>query len=316
VEEPPELFEPLSREVSAAARGEAVLTELKLRLGQSSERIENGAGLSARLVTTLFDGVATAVGRRNDRVCEARSVFRFDGPPDIAALARRLADRATLPLSGGALGFSRGQWLLDPSVAAALLAALSPLFVRHSPPRWSARGQITSASVSVVDDASADASLDGEGTLTRRVLLVERGLLRRRLHDLRSARERGVPSTGHGVRRSFRSPPAPEPRRLFFEPEDPRPPLDLLASVRRGVFASALSAPVRLDLENDRYEVEFTGVTVVGGRAQAPVAGARSSGRLSELLLRVEAAGSDRQFFPMPYPVGAPTLLVERASFE
>jgi predicted Zn-dependent protease len=82
------------------------------------------------------------------------------------------------------------------------------------------------------------------------------------------------------------------------------------------VFASALSAPVRLDLENDRYEVEFTGVTVVGGRAQAPVAGARSSGRLSELLLRVEAAGSDRQFFPMPYPVGAPTLLIERASFE
>jgi len=70
-----------------------------------------------------------------------------------------------------------------------------------------------------------------------------------------------------------------------------------------------------VDVAADRYEVEFTGVSVVAGRAGGPVAGARATGRLSELLRRVAGASTDTQFFPSPYPAGSPTLLVERASF-
>jgi predicted Zn-dependent protease len=218
-------------------------------------------------------------------------------------------------LSDGALPFSRGEWLLDPSVAAAILAALAPLFARDSPPRCVTR-RAAAPCVSVVDDASADASIDGEGTLTRRLSLIEEGVLRRRFHDLRSARRAGDRSTGHGVRRSFRTPPGAAPRRLFFETTQAVPPRDLLGSVRRGIFASGLTAPVRLEIDRDRYEVEFTGIAVVAGRAQGAVAAARARGRLSELLARIGALGADRLFFPMPYPVGAPTVLVERTSFE
>jgi predicted Zn-dependent protease len=89
-----------------------------------------------------------------------------------------------------------------------------------------------------------------------------------------------------------------------------------LTSVRRGLFASALTAPAQLDFEHDRYELEFTGIAVVGGRAQGPVASARARGRISQLLRRIGGLSTDRQFFPMPYPVGAPTLLIERADFE
>jgi predicted Zn-dependent protease len=77
-----------------------------------------------------------------------------------------------------------------------------------------------------------------------------------------------------------------------------------------------LTAPVTVDLDGDRYSVEFTGVVILGGRASEPVAGARVSGRISEFLARIAGVATDRQFFPMPYPVGAPTLLVERANFE
>jgi hypothetical protein len=34
------------------------------------------------------------------------------------------------------------------------------------------------------------------------------------------------------------------------------------------------------------------------------------------LLRRIAGLSTDRQFFPMPYPAGAPTLLVERADFD
>jgi predicted Zn-dependent protease len=315
VEPPPDLFEDVARQLSAESRGEALLAELTLRRGVATERIENGCGLEVAQRVGWLDGMALAVGRRGGRSCEARLIFRWDREPDVAALARRLADRAVLPLSDHSTPVERGEWLLDPSVGAALLAGIAPLFTAARPPRWLARARFAAPGVTIVDDARADAFYDGEGTATRRVLLVDAGHLAGRLHDLRSA-TKGERSTGHGVRPSYRLPPAAGPRRLFFETAEGAAPLDLLSTVRRGLFASALTAPPRFDLEEDRFELEFTGIVVLAGRAQAPVAGARARGRISQLLRRIVGIATDRQFFPNPYPAGAPTLLIGRADFD
>ncbi len=316
VESPPDLFTELARLVSAESRGGVFLTELTLRRGAALERIRNARGLDVSNLSTRLDGFASAVGRRETRACESRVLFRWNAEPELPALARRLSDRATLPLSERGVPFSRGEWLLESSVSSALLAAVAPLFVSETPPKWLSRGELFSPVVTIVDDASADASYDGEGTPTRRVLVVEKGAWRYRLHDLRSAKRAGERPTGHGVRTSYRTPPAPLSRRLFFETERGASPEELLASVRRGLYASALTAPLRMNFEADRYEAEFTGIAIVAGRAQGPVAGTRASGRLSELLRRISGVSTDRQFFPLPYPVGAPTLFVDRAAFD
>lgn len=242
--------------------------------------------------------------------------LRFAEAPEIEPLARRLADAATLPLSDRPTPFSSGQWLLDPGVAAALLAAIAPLFCREKPPRWIGRGRAAAPGVCVADDARADAPFDGEGVPTRRVLLLQDGEIAGHLYDLRSALRAGTKSTGHGVRGSYRTGPRVSARRILFEAEKASSPAQLLSSVTRGLFAAALTAPVRVDLDEDRYQVEFTGISVVAGRAQGPVAGARASGRVSELLRRIAALSTDLQFFPMPFASGAPTLLVEKATFS
>ncbi|HLN80420.1 MAG TPA: metallopeptidase TldD-related protein, partial [Thermoanaerobaculia bacterium] len=204
----------------------------------------------------------------------------------------------------------------DPSVAAALLAAIAPLFSTHPLPRWVKRSELASREVTIADDATADSPFDGEGTPTQRVVVVEDGAFTSRLHDISSAAAAGEPPTGHGVRPSYRTPPRAAGRRLFFETGRGVAPLELLRRVARGVFARAVTAPLTVDLTRDRYEIEFTGVAVLAGRATEPVAGARVAGRLSELLQRIAAVATDRQFFPMPYPVGASTVLVEKVSFE
>jgi predicted Zn-dependent protease len=315
-ERPPELFEELARLVSAESRGEALLRELTVRRGETVEHLRNSSGLDVAFTRARLDGVAWAVGRRGTRACEARVVFRCEGAPDLPSVARRLADRATLPLSERGTPVSRGEWLLEPSVAAALLAAAGSLFCGEPAPRWVARGQLFSPTVGIVDDAAADAPFDDEGTPTRRVPLVQEGAWIAELRDLTAAARSGAGSSGHGVRPSYRVPPSIRPRRIFFETSRGTPPLDLLSSVRRGLFASALTVPIRVDFASDRFEAEFTGVAIVSGRALGPVAGARASGRFSELLRRITGIGSDRQFFPVPYPAGAPTLLIERASFD
>jgi predicted Zn-dependent protease len=308
LEPPPRnAFEDLSRLVAAESRGEAILTELSLRRGRVAERIVNARAADISLL---------AVGRRGARACEARIVFRADGSLDLPGLARRLADRATLPLSDRSAPMTRGEWLLDPSVAAALLASLAPLFTADGPPPWVSRTHLASEAVTVVDDATADAAFDGEGVATRRAILVQQGRWRSRLHDLSSAKRQGARSSGHGVRPSYRVPPSAGPRRLFFETSTGTAPLELLASVKRGLFAAAPTAPVHADLGADHFSLEFTGVAIVAGRAQGPVAGARATGRISELLRRISGVSTDRHFFPMPYLVGAPTLLVDRCAFD
>jgi predicted Zn-dependent protease len=316
LDDPPDLFDDLARQLAAESRGEATLIELAVRSGRVLERVRNAAGLDVSWETRILSGVAAAVGRRGSRACEARCLFRSDGPPDLPGLARRLSDRATLPLSERATPIDRGEWLLDPSVTSSLLAGLAPLFTSDEPPRWAARAVALPPEVSIVDDATGDAPYDGEGTRSRRVVLVSQGRLRSRLEDLDSARRSGKTSTGHGVRRSYRVPPARAPRRLFLETERPAPPQDLLASVRRGLFASALTSPPVVDPENDRFDAQFTGVAVVAGRAQGPVGAARARGRLSELLRRVVGLAPGREFFPTPDPVGGGTLLIERVSFD
>jgi predicted Zn-dependent protease len=316
VVEPPEIFEPLARELAAASRGEASLAGLSVRQGRVEERIWNGAGLDVAQGQTLMDGLATAAARRGPRAHASRMPFRWAGEPEIAALARRLADAATLPLSDRPAPFSTGQWLLDPGVAAAFLAALAPAFRARRPHRALAARPASTALLRIVDDASSDAPSDGEGVATRRIVLFEHGEWAGRLEDLRSAKRSGRPPTGHGVRSSFRTPPRAAPRRLFFEADSPSITSALLARVKRGLFAAALAAPVRVDLDADRYEIEFTGISIVNGRAQGEVGGARATGRVTELLRRIGGAAEDRQFFALPFLVGSPTLLVERASFD
>jgi len=315
-DDPPDVHESLSRLLAADWRGEAVLAEVSVRRGNRTERSINGRGGDVTTRSSLTEGHARAVGRREGRACEARALFRWDGEPELESRSRRLSDRATFPLSEGTVSISHGEWLLDPSVGAALLAALSPLFASAALPMWVQRNQLFSEKVGIVDDAAADGAFDGEGTPTRRVVLVDEGALRARLHDLRSARAADTASTGHGVRTSYRTPPAVAPRRLFFETSRGVSARDLLGAVRRGLFASALTAPVRLDIDRDRYEIEFTGISVLAGRAQGPVAGVRARGRISQLLRRISGLSTDRQFFVRPYPAGSPTILVERADFD
>jgi PmbA protein len=313
---PDDLFEELSRAVAAASRGEAILASLTHRRGCVTERIVNAAGLDVAMWRLVADGMAETIGRRGSRAREVRLAFRFEGPPDLEGLARRLADAATLPLCDRPAPFASGQWLLDPAVAAAVLSAVSPLFWAERRPAWAGRDRSAAPEVSIADDATTEAPFDGEGTPSRRVSLVASGAILGRLDDLRSARRGRRRSTGHGSRPSFRTPPQLSPRRLFFETAHPKPRAELLAAVQRGLFASALIAPAFVDLERDRYEIEFTGISIVGGRAQGPVAGARATGRISELLRRITGVASDLVFWPMPHPIGSPTLLVDRAAFE
>jgi predicted Zn-dependent protease len=319
-----ELFGPLSSLLASESKGQARLTAVSAADSVIVDHLENGAGFVGGRRRTFGYGNAQAIGVSGDRRVGADIVFLREPAlePDLARIARDLTDRALLPLKGRPLTFPRGELLLDPSVAAALLAETLPLFCGDAlrktlSSRYLDReGRFTSECVSLVDDGTSDGPFDGEGTAVRRNVVVEGGAFRGPLHDLASAARARETPTGNALRDSFRHPPRPGSGRFFLEASRPAPPLQLLERVARGLYASAVISPPRVDLENDRFRIEVEGWSIQAGKAKSPVARAPVSGRLSEFWRRIGAVGTDRRWFFHRFRVGAPTLFVERATFS
>jgi predicted Zn-dependent protease len=318
------LFSALGQTLARESRGDVRLARLTLRQGLVVDRLRNGAGFAGGRPRPSATAEAVVIGARNDRRLSAHlSFFAGERSPDaIDRAARQLVDRARFPLDGSPPPFSRGELLLDPSVGAALLAAIAPLFVGSAYATLLSRryldrlGRFLSSATTIIDDPTVDYPFDGEGTPTRRTVVAESGGFRSRLHDARSARECGEPPTGHSDRPSYRVPPRAGIGRLRWESAAPTPGEKLLASVRRGLYAAALLSPIRVDFESDRLECDLTGIVVEAGRGRRPVSATTVSCRLSDLLKRIVALGNDRQWFPLPAPVGSPTMLIERATFS
>jgi predicted Zn-dependent protease len=316
-------FEEVAQLLASESKGQSRLTSLTVTRGRIVERIENGAGFAGGRERQFGYGNARAIGIATERRVTADIVFPVTETGfDVAKVAQSLADRSLLPLKGRACPFPRGELLLDPSISAAILAETLPLFCgdRHRPllsRRYLDRsGRFCADSVSLIDDPAGDGPFDAEGVASVRKETVSKGIFRTRLHDLASAKRADEPATGNAVRPSFRTPPRPGSSLFQLESASSTNAADLLASVTRGLYATALSAPPRVDLENDTYRLEVEGWALQGGRLRSPVAAAVLRGRLTEFWRGIGGVGTDRRTFPLQTLIAAPTLFLPKASFS
>lgn len=97
--------------------------------------------------------------------------------------------------------------------------------------------------ITVVDDGTVDgkfasASYDDEGVPRRRNVLVENGVLKGFIYDLKTAAQSGVESTGNASRGLF-SPPSPSFTNLVLQPGQ-TPLKDMLAGIDEGILVEDL----------------------------------------------------------------------------
>ncbi len=108
-----------------------------------------------------------------------------------------------------------------------------------SPMRGKAGDKLFDDKITIVDDATLNgrynsASHDDEGVAHRRNALVERGVLRGFMYDLKTAAQSGVESTGNGSRDLF-SPPSPSPTNLIFQAGE-TPLAEMIAGMEEGLL--------------------------------------------------------------------------------
>ena len=241
---------------------------------------------------------------------------------DPASIGTRAAQRAIEKLGAKAFPTQKLPIVLDPWMAMSLLGAISPLFSADNVLKGRSLfarkvgERVANERVTIVDDARRKGGLrsapfDGEGVATTTRILIERGVLRGYLVNLKTARKLGTAPTGNARRGSYASLSRIGPSNFYIEAgtDDPA------AAVRRLDRALAVTSLLNLhtiDPVSGEFSLGATGTYLEKGAPVHPVQGITIAGNLTHLLSSISAVGTDLTFGSGG--IGSPTLVIAELS--
>ena len=203
----------------------------------------------------------------------------------------------------------------DPRVANSLLGHLADAINGNSVTRGTTflkdkmEEKIFPDSVAVVDDPLRRRGLrskcfDGEGVGTKRMDIIENGVLKTWILDLRSARQLGLKTTGHAARGTS-SPPSPSTTNLYLEAGDVTPKA-LMADIKEGFYITELMGFGVNGITGD-YSRGASGFWIENGELAYPVTEVTIAGNLADMFQNLTVA-DDLVF---RYGTNAPTIRIE-----
>lgn len=216
-------------------------------------------------------------------------------------VGRRAADRALAKLGAAPVKSAKCPVIIEADAASqllrGLLAAVSGQNAADQRSFLAGKlGQpVASPLLTIHDDGILRRGLgsrpfDGEGIQSRRTVVIDRGVLARFLQTTESGRRMGVGSTGNAGR-SYDSIPSVGPTNFHLEQGNQS--LDkMIAGVGTGLLVTDL-AGFGVDTVSGEFSQQVEGQWIEGGKIARPVEGITIGGNLSEMLLGIDAVGSD-----------------------
>jgi PmbA protein len=248
----------------------------------------------------------------------ARRIEELDAE-SVGALAAR---RALEKLGARLFATQKLPVVLDPWMALSLLGAISPLFSADNVLKGRSLfagkvgERVANERVTIVDDARRRGGLrstpfDGEGVATTTRIMVERGVLRGYLTNLKTARKLGSAPTGNARRGSYASPSRIGPSNFYIEagPDDPGA---LVRGLDRALAVTSLLNLHTIDPVSGEFSLGATGTYLEKGAALHPVQGITIAGNLTHLLSSISGVGTDLTFGSSG--IGSPTLVISELS--
>ena len=241
---------------------------------------------------------------------------------DADAIGKRAAQRALEKLGAKPFPTQKLPVVLDPWMAMSLLGAISPLFSADSVLKGRSLfagkvgERVANARVTIVDDARRKGGLrsapfDGEGVATTTRILVERGVLRGYLTNLKTARKMSSAPTGNARRGSYASPSRIGPSNFYIEAgtDDPEA---LVRGLDRALAVTSLLNLHTIDPVSGEFSLGASGTYMERGAPVHPVQGITIAGNLTHLLSSVSGVGTDLTFGSGG--IGSPTLVIAELS--
>ena len=221
------------------------------------------------------------------------------GAFDLAAAAKKAAERATRLLGAVKPASRVTTVVLDPMVTAQFLGIISGTLVGENVVKGRSifadrlGEQVASSLITLIDDptdsrAYSACETDGDGLATRRNVLIENGVLKMFVHDAYSARRAKTKSTGNaGGCLALQLVPGSKTQE------------ELIAGVEDGVLIDSVQGlhsgvnPVSGD-----FSTGASGLVIRNGKTAEPIREFTIASTLQRMLLDVQAVGGDVDWLP------------------
>ncbi len=299
----------VQRVVYCAAECASGSVEIRNSRGCSAFR-ESGHSL-IYVMPSLRDGeeVRTGVG------------FRMGADAlDVEGCARDAVADAVAKFGGKPVTSGTYPVLLKHYAACELLSGFSPMFSADEAQKGCSllagkEGRtVASPLVTLWDDPFdpvAPRAFDAEGTPCRTKAVIEKGVLKTLLHNLKTAAKAGVESTGNASRPRASSPVDVAPTVFRIEPGE-RSFDELVAQMGKGLIVTDLEGMhAGVDPISGDFSLKASGFLAEDGRIVRPVSDITIAGNFIGMMKNVTAVGSDLKYaMPMMGYYGSPSLLV------
>jgi PmbA protein len=239
---------------------------------------------------------------------------------DVDACAKEAVEDALGKLGGSPVDSGCYRVLLKPYAMCDLLSAFSGMFSADAAQKGLSllagkEGEtIASEIVTIWDDPFdpvAPRAFDGEGTPCVKKAVIERGVLKTLLHNLKTAKKAGTESTGNASRRSAASSVGISP--AVFRVKAGKAGYDeLLLELKSGLVITELEGiHAGVDPVSGDFSLKAAGFLVENGAVVRPVSNITVAGNFVSMMKDVVAVGSDLRFgMPQGGYFGSPSILV------
>jgi len=278
----------------------------------------NSRGFAGGYRTSSCSLSATPVARQGDSMERdfwyslARRHSNLDSP---ASVGQRAAERTVRRLGARKVPTQKAPVIFDPVTARSLIGNIfeavegDAVYRKASFLEGKLGERVASENVTVIDDGTlpglfGTSPFDDEGVPSRRTVVIDRGVLRSYLLNSYTARKLSMRTTGNAARGVTGN--AGVGHGNFFLEKGQRPPEEIIRGIRRGLYVTELIGH-GVNIVTGDYSRGAAGLWIENGEFAYPVSEITIAATLQEMLMDVEAAGSDLEFRGS---VASPTLLI------
>ena len=275
-------------------------------------------GFSRTRVRTGFSlGIAVLAGEGTamERDYDWATAVHLEDLPEPEEIGRRAGEQAVKRLGPRKVETAQVPIIYDPRVSEAIPTHLAGAINGAAVARGTTflknkmGEQVMAKGLTIIDDPLRRRGLrskgfDGEGIATKRRALIEDGVLKTWVLDLRSARQLGLKTTGNASRGTS-SPPMPSATNLHLEAGTISRD-DLIKGVEQGFYVTEMMGR-GINIVTGDYSRGATGFWIENGEIAAPVSEVTIAGNLQDMFMQMTPA-DDLVF---RYGTNAPTVRVD-----
>ncbi len=237
-------------------------------------------------------------------------------------LAKEAVDEAISLLGANSIKSGEYNVIFRNKTFASLLGAMSSIFSAEMVERGLSKfagkigEHIASEEVTIIDnphlkDGGSTKAFDDEGVATKVKRVVENGILKTYLHNLKTAKKAGIESTGNGQKGSYKGDINIAPFNFYLEPHS----LDLDSLIKKmdtGLLLIEFGGlHSGLNTISGDFSLSTSGYYIEKGKIIKPVNQITVAGNYFDILKNIDTIGGDLKFnIPGTITIGSPSVLV------